>query len=146
MSLERKLPLLMTALLASVLAVALFLTYRTLHSAAEFTPRERMLRAAQSIAGTVEAAIQDRAARLHALTTDTAFVAAVRRGDQRPLQALLQRLRGSNDSALAIEVWNTRHERTALAGATLTAAERGNAFPAWLDAAAARAQGGRVRG
>lgn len=139
MSLERKLPLLMTVVLATVLAAALFLTYRTLSHSAETTARERLLSAAQSISGTVEAAIQDRAARLRELSTDSAFAGAARRGDQRRLMERIQRFRGSGDSTLAIEAWNARRARTGSLGPELNVAQRGSAFPEWLGAAASAA-------
>jgi signal transduction histidine kinase len=139
MSLERKLPLLMTAVLATVLTVALALTYRSLSASAEASAHERLLQAAQGIGGSIEAALRDRASRLHQLTRDSAFVAAVQRRDQRGLDAELRKFRGASDSTLPLEIWNARGERIALLGPDQRLAERSASTKPWLDAEIANA-------
>jgi signal transduction histidine kinase len=139
MSLERKLPLLMTAVLTAVLAAALALTYRALSAAAEDTARERLHQAALGIGGTIETAMRDRAARLHELAGDSGFVAALRASDRRRLDARLRAFRGTSDTTLPIEVANARGERVALLGPDLPPAARGPATAAWIAEARARA-------
>lgn len=67
MSLERKLPLLMTALLVAVLAASLFLTHRTLARNAELAARERLTSAVRQVAAAAEPATAQRLARLREL-------------------------------------------------------------------------------
>src|ERR671917_1826702 len=78
LSLERKLPLLMTAVLVVVLAVSLFLTYGTLTRSAETAARDRLTRAARQVAGTVQAATQERLVQLRTVARASAILLGLR--------------------------------------------------------------------
>ena len=130
--LERKLPLLLTGLLAALLAVGLFFTYRTLARAAELSAHERLGRAAHSIAATVETAIRDRARRLRQLAGDPAFIAAVRTRDAAKLAAHAQRSRSSADS-LSIEVWDRNGNSIFRHGNSVLPEERNTALKRWIE-------------
>ena len=73
LSLERKLPLLMTAVLVVVLAASLFLTYGTLTRSAESAAGDRLTRAARQVAGMVRTPALERAAQLRQLARDGAL-------------------------------------------------------------------------
>jgi signal transduction histidine kinase len=127
LSLERKLPLLMTAVLAVILASSLALTYRTLIWSAETAARERLARAARQVASTAELATQQRATLLREVAGD----AAVRRallaradgdraglpGEGAPLvRRALARLLTRADTGLAVELWDAQGQVYTLVG------------------------------
>jgi signal transduction histidine kinase len=124
LSLERKLPLLMTAVLVGVLALSLFLTYSTLTRSAEGAARDRLTRAARQVAGTVQAAVQDRLTQLRRVGRDTAVRSLLhgRPADSTRVAAALNSLRSSSDSGagLAAEVWDPTGRRLAYVGANVT--------------------------
>src|SRR5918999_1531205 len=104
LSLERKLPLLMTAVLVAVLALSLFLTYSTLTRSAESTARDRLISAARQVAGTVQAATQQRLTQLREVAGDSAVVRALRgaaagAADTVGVVRALARVRSRSDSA-----------------------------------------------
>lgn len=118
MSLERKLPLLMTAVLAGVLALSLFLTYGTLTRSAEGAARDRLTRAARQVAATVQTATMARVVVLRAAASEPAIVRALRTGDTTGVGAILDPIRTRADSLadLPVEVWDTRGRRIAFVG------------------------------
>lgn len=114
LSLEHKLPLLMTAVLLIVLAASLVLTYRTLSQSSADDARQRLTEAVEQVAGSAEVSIRRRAALLAEVgrdpfirkaleATDTSAHAAVR--------GVLGRLSAPTDSGLPLELWNARGER-----------------------------------
>jgi len=64
LSIERRLPLLMTAVLVAVLATSLVLTYRTLATTARATAAVRLLRVARLLATSSEQSMRARVATL----------------------------------------------------------------------------------
>ena len=126
LSLERKLPLLMTAVLVVVLVVSLFLTYGALKRSAESAARDRLTRAARQVAATIEAATADRAAQLRRVARDSAVLGALRgsvgRADSPGVVRALRRLWMPADSAaqLPVELWDPAGRRVAYIGPDVT--------------------------
>src|SRR5215207_3523261 len=130
-SLEWKLPLLMTALLAAGLAVTLAFTHRTLTRRAESIVRDRLVHAAAQVASTAEAALAQRAAGLRTVAGDSAVkqVLLAARDDTRDeaaseadvaaARSALARLAPPGDSALPIELWDAGGRRVAFVGRDL---------------------------
>ena len=123
LSLERKLPLLMTAVLVAVLTLSLFLTYGTLTREAESTARDRLTRAARQVAATVQAATQQRLTQLREVAGDSAVVRALRgaaagAADTVGVVRALARVRSRSDSAsgLPVELWDAAGRRIVYAG------------------------------
>ena len=139
-SLERRLPLLMTAVLVVILAASLFLTYRTLTYNAEIAARERLTRALRQVATTVEAATTARMARLRTLAGDRALHRQLGVADsletRRPAalpdttvppgsdtaratadaRRALTSILSPSDTGLTIELWNASGERVTWVG------------------------------
>ena len=115
LSLERKLPLLMTALLVVVLAISLAATSRTLTRAAENSARERLGRAARQVASTVQAAVALRAESLRGVMRDSAVRRAFAQVQRAPddtaamaaLRSALRRFLSPRDSTLPLELWDS---------------------------------------
>ena len=83
LSLEWKLPLLMTAVFAAGLAAFLAFTYLTLVRRTENLIRDRFVHASRQVGGTIEAAVADRAGATRAVARDDAvqrFVALTKAG------------------------------------------------------------------
>ena len=130
-SLEWKLPLLMTALLAAGLAVTLAFTYRTLTRRAESIVRDRLVHAARQVASTAEASLAQRASSLRDVAADSVVkrvLLAARDGAQgRALTAVdagaarsaLARLAAPGDTALPVELWDADGRRVAFVGRDL---------------------------
>jgi signal transduction histidine kinase len=130
LSLKRQLPLLMSTVLAGILATSLILTYDTLRRATERAVRERLDRAARQVASTVEASIRARVdvLRRMALERDIRRLIAVAAADSaaRDSSALaaadsaarqaISRHLGRGDSALAVEIWDAGARRVLLHG------------------------------
>jgi signal transduction histidine kinase len=110
----------MTAVLVGVLALSLFLTYSTLTRSAEGASRDRLTRASRQVAGTVQAAVQDRLERLRAVGRDSAVRDALRGSgvDTARVAQALEQLRNAADSAaqLPVEVWDASGRRIAYVG------------------------------
>jgi signal transduction histidine kinase len=110
----------MTAVLVGVLTLSLFLTYSTLTRSAEAAARDRLTRAAQQVAGTVQAAVQDRLGRLGAVARDSAVRRALRGGaiDTARVANTLEQMRNSADSAaqLPVELWDVNGRRIVYVG------------------------------
>ncbi len=131
-SLERRLPLMMTGLLAVMLAVALALTYATLAKAAQRTMAERLGSAARQLATLSERGTSALRTRMRGFARDTALRAALidARRDNPDMSgaatsasvtaALTRALAGGRvDSATAAELWTIDGRRIAHAGADL---------------------------
>lgn len=133
LSLERRLQLVMAAVLACILASLLVLTYGELNSSATDTLRARLQRASGILARTIEDAIAPRNAALRALASDSLVVealAATERIASRPEPAprslaralaegaleKLERHLDSDPRRFPLELWSERGERIAVAG------------------------------
>ena len=122
-SLERRLPLIITALLAILLASGLALTYATLRAAARETATARLIRAGEQL-GTLA---RNSIARIERTLGETAANEAVRRalrGDANATAAAsaeLERLLAPRDSGLTIELWSADGRRVTFAGADIRA-------------------------
>ena len=119
LSLELKLPLLMSVVLATVLSIALLATYSTLRNTAMQSARERLVRATRQIAtvgasgiGTLttryKAVGEENAVRLALAQWTPARAAAARRS----LATLSQR----SDSGMPVEVWSSTGRKIAFVG------------------------------
>jgi signal transduction histidine kinase len=114
LSLEHKLPLLMTAVLLAVLVASLALTYRTLSRSAEDAARGRLTEAVAQVASTAEASMRRRARLLVDVGREPSIRAALDARDtsvREPARQALMRLVAPADSALPIELWNARGDR-----------------------------------
>ena len=135
-SLARKLPMLLTAVLAVVLASSLVLTYGTLALSAESGARDRLQRAVREIAGTMTAQMRERALLLRAAARTPEIVRAVSARDLRGAQDVLAPL-VARDS-LALELWDQRGERVLLVGGDREAPWRAPRSRAAMAASAER--------
>ena len=114
LSLEHKLPLLMTAVLLVVLAASLFLTYRTLSESSAAAARKRLTEAVEQVAGSAEISMRRRAQLLAGAARDPSLRAALDTSDTSAYAAarrVLLRLTAATDSGLPVELWNARGER-----------------------------------
>ena len=131
-SLERRLPLAMTGVLAVILVIALGLTYATLVRSAELAMRGRLQNAAMRLGTLLEGSTTTIRARVHtAALSDTLRLAlsyanggtAVARADSariaRGAQGVLGRLLSTADSAVTAELWTADGQRIAYAGKDL---------------------------
>ena len=129
-SLERRLPLMMTGLLAQMLAISLALTYATLAKAAQVTMAERLENAAQQLATITERGTTALRARMRTVARDSALHRALldaNRGGSSASQgasasvnaALMRALIGRPDSAASAELWTADGRRIAYVGADL---------------------------
>ncbi|AHG91310.1 ATP-binding region ATPase domain protein [Gemmatirosa kalamazoonensis] len=109
LSIERRLPLLMTAVLAAVLATSLVLTYRTLASTARATTAARLQQVARLLTSMSEQTQRQRAATLSRAARDSTLVGVLRRAAAGAslsaaaidsARAVLTRLELPNDSGL----------------------------------------------
>ncbi|MGQ0715311.1 MAG: sensor histidine kinase [Gemmatimonadaceae bacterium] len=108
LSLEHKLPLLMTAVLLIVLAASLALAYGTLTRSTEERANQRLREAVEQVSATAEASVRNRAQRLREVARDPAIRAAI--DDRTPAAAdaarrALLELAASVDSGFPIELW-----------------------------------------
>jgi signal transduction histidine kinase len=110
----------MTAVLVGVLTLSLFLTYSTLTRSAEGAARDRLTRASRQVAGTVQAAVQDRLARLRAVARDSAVSRALHGSvvDTARVARALEQIRAGADSlaGLPVELWDANGRRIAFVG------------------------------
>ncbi|MBV9880231.1 MAG: HAMP domain-containing protein, partial [Gemmatirosa sp.] len=128
LSLERKLPLLMTALLAVILATSLALTYRTLARTARTTAEARLTQVVRMLATMSETSLRVRIATLQRVAADSAVRRALRdaRGTT-PLAAatvaaatgVLARVPLPTDSGLPVTLWTADGRRVATVGEPL---------------------------
>lgn len=114
MSLGRKLPLLITALLASVLVAAVLLAYREVRRSAELVAVARLERASGQLAELAGASVSQRAQLLRQAASDSAIQRAVLQPRARgqhsaastsAARASLARLVNPTDSTLPIQLW-----------------------------------------
>jgi signal transduction histidine kinase len=128
MSLERKLPLLMIGVLVAVLAGTLGATYGTLAFTAEDAARERLSRAVDAVASTVEAATAARGAALLEVSREQPIRAALLQpGDSATIAAAVAHLEQQmqpGDSLLPLELWDADGRRIAFAGNDLPPSHR----------------------
>jgi signal transduction histidine kinase len=129
MSLQLKLPLLMSVVLALVLAVTVVATYATLRSYAVWRVQDRLLRASRQIASLAAAGIATQQARYAGIVGDSALRRALRTGQMTPAaRTALARAPLPTDSGLPVELWTADGRRIAVLGddvrAALTAAPR----------------------
>jgi len=114
LSLEHKLPLLMTVVLLTVLAASLALTYRTLSRSTEDAARLRLTEAIRQVATTAQNAMRQRARILHEAAHDSTIRAALEASDttrHAAARQVLARLASPLDSGLPVELWNARGQR-----------------------------------
>jgi signal transduction histidine kinase len=118
LSLEIKLPLLMSAVLVTVLGIALLLTFTTLRSTALAAARERLTRATRQIAMVGATGLATSQGRYAAVATDS----SIRRGLRSPgapspsVRAALARAQLPNDSGMPVELWTADGRRVAFVG------------------------------
>ena len=115
LSLEHKLPLLMTAVLLVVLAASLVLTYRTLSESSAAAARKRLTEAVEQVAGSAEVSMRRRARVLGDAARDASLRAALESSRDTSAYAsarrVLQGVASPTDSGLPVELWNARGER-----------------------------------
>jgi signal transduction histidine kinase len=114
-SLEHKLPLLMTAVLLVVLAASLALTYRTLSESSANAARKRLTEAVEQVAGSAEASMRRRARVLEEAARNPSLRAALEASRDTSSYASARRvllaLTSPADSGLPVELWDARGER-----------------------------------
>ena len=136
MSLERKLPLLITALLVLTLAAGLAYGYHQVRRVALAGARDRLRLVAEQLTALTAPGLAQRRAQLAAVAADgavTAFLAAPADAPRGPAAAALQGLRTPPDTTLPIMLWD-RERRPVLAIGTGPEAARAPA-PGGLPAA-----------
>jgi signal transduction histidine kinase len=128
MSLEWKLPLLMTGVLVVVLATSLVLTYVSLNQSARSAMLQRLASTAREVATSSETGTRGRALRAREVMRDSAIARVLARGAAGGSGAVfdsartaLARLILPADSGLPVELWSTDGRRIAFAGRDLRA-------------------------
>jgi len=121
MPLELKLPLLMSAIIAGVLAVALIATYTTLRRTALDRARDRADRATRQIATVAASGMVTQHARYLAVANDSSIRRALR-GERINAQPALARLSFPTDSGMPVELWSADGRRVAFVGNDVRAA------------------------
>src|SRR5688500_6044112 len=114
LSLEHKLPLLMTAVLLTVLAASLALTYRTLSRNTEDAARHRLAQAIGQVAGTAQESMRQRAQIMVDAARNPSIAAVLDARDtsgHASVREILARLAAPQDSGLPIELWNATGDR-----------------------------------
>jgi signal transduction histidine kinase len=147
MSLERKLPLLVIAVLIATLATAVGLAYREVRQSAELAASARIQTASRQLASLVATGISARAKLLHEIAATPAVVAATANPDasanatpagghpappsakRSPVAVALHRLVLPNDSTLAIELWSASGQLVDSLGSQPEAAWKGSDTP-----------------
>jgi signal transduction histidine kinase len=123
-SIEQRLPLLMTAVLAVVLASALALTYATLRQSAVAVRTDQLQRTATLLAFQSERTMRPAVAQHAAAAADSAVVRALSSPSRaephdstlRAVRAVLGRLVAPNDSGMPVELWTSDGRRIAFVG------------------------------
>ena len=113
--LELKLPMLMTAILATVLTIAVIATYVSLRSAALARAVDRADRATRQIATVAAASLPPLNLRYRAVVNDSAIHRALR-GERVNVEPLLARLSQPADSGMPVELWTRDGHRVAFVG------------------------------
>ncbi|MDF2771116.1 MAG: ATP-binding region ATPase domain protein [Geminicoccaceae bacterium] len=127
LSLEQKLPLLMTGVLVIVVGASLVLTYRTLTASARAAAETHLSQAAQQLAASIETGVNQRAALQRRVASDSAIQRALRSvrtaGRAQPMNPVssvgpdetaalaaartaLERLTTGNDSTVRVQLWS----------------------------------------
>ncbi len=127
LTIEWKLPLLMTAVLVVVLATSLALTYGTLTNNSERNTRERLDRAAEGIAASAAGTIGQRLDQLEELSRDAEVHEILRQSRMGTIDPILaDRVRSSlgseipsADSLHPIELWSSEGRRLLVSGPEL---------------------------
>ena len=122
-SLERRLPLLMTGLLAGGMAMLLVITYGTLEQRAGATVSDRLAHAARELASTSELAIAQRSVELRAVAQAPAVRAALgpapSAATDSSARAALASLLTPRDSLVPVELWDRQGRLVTYAGPRL---------------------------
>ena len=131
-SVERQLPLMMTGVIASILAVALVMVHATLTQSARDVAANQLDAAAQQIATLYANALAQGKARIRGAAQDSAVVQALiaasrdssapvseASSDTTPVEARLGRLLSASDTGLTVELWTLDGRRVAHAGREL---------------------------
>ncbi len=123
LSIERKLPLLITGLLVVVLGAALVVTYREVTLASRSAAFGRLRTVTQELAATINANMQQLELRMRRFADDSTVRGAVSGGavDSATLSAALSDLKTPVDSELRIQLWSADKRPIALTAARLVA-------------------------
>src|SRR5688500_1655206 len=117
MTIERKLPLMMTGVLVAVLASSLVLTYGTLARTGEVQAREHLADAARVVASGAAGSVGPAGARLRALGDEPAvrraLAGAASVADTAAARATLAAAVARGDSGLVVELRDARGRRVA---------------------------------
>ena len=118
MPLQVKLPLLMSAVLATVLTIVFVVTYTTLRRSVIETAQERLVRASRQIALSSATAIAALQPRYVAVGNDSVVRRALRDPKVSPaaVSAVLARAALPADSGMPVELWTADGRRVAFAG------------------------------
>ncbi len=140
LSLEVKLPLLMSAVLVTVLGISLLLTYTTLRSTALAAARERLTRASKQVASFGQNQFAQARARYVPVVTDSAVRRALRNAEVSPtaVTAALARAQMRSDSGMPVELWTADGRRVAFVGNDIRGSSldaRSRALPPWASVA-----------
>jgi signal transduction histidine kinase len=126
-SLERKLPLLITTLLAAVLAASLVVTYATLSDSARDVAHDRLLHSAEQLGALGRGSMERLRATVVGAARDSALrTAAVHRtaSGAAAASAKLATLLTPNDTNVAVELWSSDERRVAFAGRDQSLSQR----------------------
>jgi signal transduction histidine kinase len=118
-SLERKLPLLITTLLAAVLVGSLVLTYATLSDSARRVTWDRIGRSADQLGNLIKESMARQESIVATAARDSAIrgaLASPTRGSTAAAAARLDRMLTANDTNVTIELWTNDGRRIAFAG------------------------------
>ena len=131
LSLEWKLPLIMTCGIGAALAVLLLSTYFVLRRRAEATVRERMAHGVRSVALEIDQALDERAKQFQQIAASDTIrrlllddgAAAPKQADRDAARRLLERLVPATDSSRTIELWDEKGTERLRLGRELPATE-----------------------
>ena len=122
-SIERMLPLLISALLAAVLGGALLLTHATLTRAARQSAADRVRHSAEQLAGLATTSITRLSDELAAAARDSALARAARSSasprDLDAARAAMEKLLSASDTGVSVELWDSTGRVVARAGRDL---------------------------
>jgi signal transduction histidine kinase len=127
-SLERRLPLVMTGVLAAGLATLLGVTYTVLVRRAEDLVREKLRRAVAEVAASARTAMVERADGLRELARHPAMELALTgrdaAADRTSARLALAEMRDARDSLIPAELWDVRGRVVAFTGPPLAGVRR----------------------
>ena len=167
LSLEQKLPLLMTGVLVIVVATSLALTYQAIAQSAEAAAATRLARVAGQLASSIEGSINQRAALQRRVASDSAVHRVLRESPRTAAdgsqpnelsdtaraftaaRAALASLVSGTDSGLPVELWKADGRQlirlAADSAAPANAAEIPDVAPSWITDSAATVRPDSVR-